>query len=500
MRTATAVALVLLCTTTAALASPESEALKQQGRQSLANAQFMEASERFAAAVKADARDTEAAFLLGVAANRAGQFSVSGPALRQAQSGGYRNPDLEFELGWAALGAGQARACIAHLERFEAEAPGRGQTSEFLGRCHLALKEYDRAEARFKQALERDARLAPTVNLSLASLAQARGKPDAARAHLESASSADAPTGRALRELAGPPDEAIQPDKPLRLSMSFAVGHNDNVIGLGNTIPLPTDISRKGADYARLALGGSYTRQLTARSSATAGYALLLDRYDGLSSSNLNDHYLYLDLFHQATERVGLSLRTSAEYTELGGSSFRDLWALRPAISYRFSANAVTELSYNYSDSDYKFPTAPVFNRDGTAHGLALMHSFRLSGTRWGGAVGLSYNRNNAQGSDFQFDSLGASAAVRYTFANRIVAAFSVSGTSDDYRNLNSLAGTGFSFARADRQQVASVQFTGPLSDKLRWFVQAQALRNKSNIAFYEYKQNVATGGIAVDF
>src|SRR6185503_2394811 len=121
--------------------------------------------------------------------------------------------------------------CVERLERFESAAPGRGQASEFLGRCYLALRQYDKAEAMLKRALERDARLAPTVNLSLAALEQARGRPAAARAHLESVASADAPTGRALRELAGPPDPVTQPDKPLRLSLSFTVGHNDNVIG-----------------------------------------------------------------------------------------------------------------------------------------------------------------------------------------------------------------------------------------------------------------------------
>ena len=378
--------------------------------------------------------------------------------------------------------------------------PGRGQASEFLGRCYLALRQYDKAETMLKRALERDPRLAPTVNLSLAALEQARGKPEAARAHLESVASADAPTGRALRELAGPPEPVTQPDKPLRLSLSLSIGHNDNVIGLGNTIPLPTDISRKGASFTRLSGGASYSNQLDNATALTLGYALLLDRYEDLGSANLVDNYLYADLFRQATDRMGLSLRVSGQVTELAGRRFRDVVGVRPAVSYRFSNDAVTEFAYAYSDSIYKTPVAAAFSRDGDAHALSAVHSFRLRGTNWSGAVGATYGINRGEGSDFKSDSLGASATLRYTFPNRIVAALGLSVTRDDYRNPNSLAGAGFAFAREDRQNVVSGQFTGPLTDNLRWFVQAQKLRNRSNISFYDYKQNGVSAGIAADF
>jgi tetratricopeptide (TPR) repeat protein len=491
-------ALGLLCSAMTATASPESEARKREGLQSLAAGRFGEAIERFAAAAQSDPGDLEASYLQGVAANRLGQFSAAEPALKRAEAGGYRSPELEFELGWTALAGGRAQECVERLERYEAAAPGRGQVSEFLGRCHLALRQLDKAEAMFRQAVSRDARLAPTVNLSLAALETERGKPVTAHEHLQSAVSADAPTGRALRDLAGPPDPPEQPDKPLRLSMSLAGGHNSNVIALGNTIPLPTDISRKSADFARLAFGASYSHQVNQSTGVTAGYALLLDRYDSLPSSNLNDHYLYADVFHQATDRMALSLRANAEYTELASKGFRDLWGLRPALSYRFFRNSVTEFSYTYANSNYKAQSLPIFNRDGPAHNLAAVHSFKLGGTRWAGALGLSYNRNDTDGSDFQSDGVGLSATMRYTFPNRVVLAFGASASRDDYSNPNSLAG--FAFAREDRQQVLSMQVSGPLAPRLRWFAQAQDLRNKSNIIFYDYKQTVFSAGLAADF
>jgi hypothetical protein len=124
----------------------------------------------------------------------------------------------------------------------------------------------------------------------------------------------------------------------------------------------------------------------------------------------------------------------------------------------------------------------------------------RFPGTRWSAAVGVNLNNSNAKGSDFPSDGYGGSATVRYTFPNRVVAAAGLSATRDEYRNPNSLAGAGFAFAREDRQNTVSAQLSGPLTDKLRWFVHGQALRNKSNIEFYEYKQNVFSAGLAADF
>jgi tetratricopeptide (TPR) repeat protein len=493
-------ALLLACAALTARASPESEALKRQGLAALSEGRFAQAGGHFDAAARADPRDTEAVFLRGAAANREGRFDVAEQSLRRAEASGLRNPELDFELGWSFMARGQFEACVVRLEKFDAAAPGRGQTSEFLGRCHLGLRQYERAEARLNEALKRDARLAPTVNLSLAGLEQARGRSAAAQARLQSAVAADAPTGRALRELAGPPDAPQQPDKPLRLSVSYSVGHNSNVIGLGNTIPLPADISRKGADFARLSAGASYTRLLEDGTGLTLGYAYLDDRYDGIGGANLQDHFVYADIAHQINARAAFTLRVSGEFTTLGGVRFRDVLSLRPALSYRFLPDSVTEFSWSLSDNDYLQPSAAAFNRDGETNVFSVVHSFRLRGTNWSGAVGASHSRNRAEGSDFDASSLGLTGTLRYSFANRMVAALGVSLSRDDYRNANSLAGGGFAFARDDRQQSVNAQLSGPLTDNVRWFAHAQALRNNSNIAFYAYKQTSITGGIAVDF
>lgn len=448
----------------------------------------------------AAAQDAENAFLRGAEANRQGRFAQAETLLLEARALGYRDPELDFELGWAAMGRRQWQRCIERLERFERAVPGRGQTSEFLGRCHLGERRIGQAEAHLREAVRRDPRLAPTVNLSLASIEQARGNAAAVRGRLDAVAAADAPAGRALRDLAGPPDPVVQPDRPLRASASVTTGYNDNVIGLGNTMPLPTDISRKGAWFVRLSAGAAYTHQITSRTAATAGYAALLDRYDGLAGANLDDHFVYGDLVHQASPRLAYSLRLSAELTYLSSRHFRDAYAVRPAVSYRFTGDSVSELSLTHTTSDYKTPVAPAFSRDGDSQVLGAVHSFRLPVRNWSGALGATLGRTRTRGADFSADSVGVSGTLRYTFPNRVVASGGLGISLDDYRNPNTFAGAGFEFAREDRQSVASLLVTGPLRPGLRWYAQAQHVRNDSNIAFYDYTQSSVSAGIAADF
>lgn len=495
-----AIALALACVLSVASASPESDALKQQGLRALAEGRFADAGTQFAAAMKADPRDAEAAYLHGAAANRQGQFPAAMDSLRKAEAAGFRDPELDFELGWSHMGQGEAQACIERLERFDAARPGRGQASEFLGRCHLALRQHDKAESRLNEALARDPRLAPTVNLALASVEQARGRTQAARARMETAFAADAPTGRALRDLAGPPEPVVQPDKPLRLSLSLSAGHNSNVIGLGNTMPLPADIQRKSSMFTRFSAGAAYTHQVDPATSFTLGYAFLSDRYEDIPGANLLDHFVYADLFTQVTARAAFSIRASGQFTTLGGSRFRDALGLRPAVSYRFTDHSVTEFAWSVTDNDYRANVAQAFSRDGESQAYSAVHSFRMPGTNWSGAVGATYGRNRTEGGDFVSDSLGVSGTLRYAFPNRIVAAVGAGASRDDYGNPNSLAGAGFAFARKDEQSSLSVQLAGPFNDRARWFIQAQSLRNTSNIAFYQYKQTAVTGGLAIDF
>ena len=168
-----------------AAASPQSHQLILAGHADLNAGKYQEAIKKFDAAIKADPNDAEAVYFSGAALNRLGRFENALARLQGAFAMGYRQPALAFDSGWALLRLGHWSEAIAQLEFFERHIGGRGKTSEFMGQAYLGLRQYDQAEAKLKEAIQRDPDLKPTALLYLALLERERKNPAAAEGYLQ---------------------------------------------------------------------------------------------------------------------------------------------------------------------------------------------------------------------------------------------------------------------------------------------------------------------------
>jgi len=375
--------------------------------------------------------------------------------------------------------------------------PGRAITSELLGRCHLLLREHDKAEAKLREALARDPGAKPRVDLYLAQVQFGRGDRQAAAATFSMLTRSDSEVGRALRQgEAALAAVAPPPGLGWRFSVSAGAGHNSNVIGLGNTIPLPADITNKSASFVRASFGASYTAQLDAATRASVGYGFLGERYDAIRAANLEDQYLYGEFARRLSDRFALSLRASMQITRLGGQHFRTQPAVSPALAFRFGPASTTEFSYTLALPEYTRSAIAAFERSGEIHAFAVNHVIQPEGSPWSGSIGYVHAENKTEGAEFRSGSDGFSGALRYSFGPRANITVGASLGRDRYDNPSAFAG----FARRDRPESAFAQVNGPLTEHLRYYAQVQASRSRSNIAFFDYKQRVLLGGIAIDF
>lgn len=289
-----------------ALASEGSRQLTREGLELLRAGDTAAAMTRLEYATRADPKDAEAQFFLGVAFNRLGKATEALTWIRRARLMGYANPNLDLEEGVALIGLDRFEAALAPLERFAAANPKHGRVRELIGRANFGLGRYDQAEAALKAGLERDPTLADTSNLLLSLIAAKReGREAPVEVYVQDvlARPPGTPLARLIHERAGPPTPALpRPGKPWQLALSLGGGYNSNVIALGDGIPLPVDISSEDGGFGRATIDGRYQWRLTDRDILTAGYVLQTDIYGGsLKRFDLVDQLFYGDLRHRVT-------------------------------------------------------------------------------------------------------------------------------------------------------------------------------------------------------
>ncbi len=501
-----AVVSAIALTSGVASASPRSRGLVRQGAEALARGEFDPALQRFREAAHADPNDAQAVFFQGVALNRLGRSGEAVETLRRAEAMGSTHADLDFELGWALLRTGEPEAAIERLLRYEQNHPGRGQTSEFLGRAYLATGDLDAAERELNRAIERDPSLEPTASLALASVASRRGDERAARRRLASISrrAPQSPLGSVLRRYGlEQPTPLPTADKPWRLSLSVGAGWNDNVVAVPDGAALPADITDRGSAFGAFGADFAYEVFRTEDDIVTLGYLFASTIYeDSLDEADLLDHYWYADYQRRLTEDWFASMRISNQYTNIGGNSFRNAVTLRPAVSHRFCDWFTAELAYAFSTNEYFFPTSAAADRDGETHAIAITGYFSIPETELTGRVGYSHGFYATDGSDFDKDSdtvfIGLAHPLPWDFHLSVY----YSHVFDDYDNPNSFSEAGVT--RDDDIDAVSVELTRPVPFfgdlNARAYFRYDYINDDSNIAEFDYEQNIYSFGMTVDF
>lgn len=484
-----------------AVAAEQAREWMRLGAADLAAQRYGEALKKFREAARLDPADPEAFFFQGVALNRLGRYVEALVQLEQSVKLGGQHPDLAFEKGWSLVGLKRWQEAIEPLEDYEKAHPGRGQTSEFLGRANLALGHLGKAETALNEALRRDPALKPTVQLYLALLDHERYGPDEAAPHLERLLR-EAPESLFSRTLRSRIERlSLQPERPWQLALSGGGGYNDNVTGVGGNVLLPGEIAGLPSAFARFTLDGSYSWRWSRADSLSVSYSFLSDTYSDLPTLDLLDHLWRADYFHAFGSRVAGSLRLSDEFSLLGGESFRNQPGARPALGFRLADWAVSEAAYNFMRPDYYFPTPPVQDRDARTHTVSFTQFLSPAGGRVQVRVGYFHTWNHADGDDFDYQTDGVFGAVSARLFWKLEADLSYTRTFDRYKSPNSLAGPmGFEFARRDDVELVAVQLTRPVTEWLRAYARYNFARAASNVTFYDYDQNVWSGGVIVQF
>ncbi|CAN0363243.1 unnamed protein product, partial [Discosporangium mesarthrocarpum] len=493
-----------------ALASPESQRLIEDGATQLKAGDIAGAEDSFSRALVADPDDYRAALLRGVALNRLGRHAAALGSLDYARLGGVTGARLDYETGWAAVAVGDWQRAVDALEAYEAERPGDGKTSEFLGRAWLGLGDLDKAEAALREAMKRDPALTDTATLALAEVESRRGELADARRMLSDVADGtdDARVGAIAREALQQSARAQVEDKPWTAYLGIGVGKDTNVIALSDDIVAPADITDKKSAFMRFNAGATYTYLLGDADALTFGYDGEYTRYTSVDDQNSLSNGIRATLRHAIYNEVVATMTVGASQDDLAGHRFRRGYSMRPALQIQPIEELIVEPFLGWSQSDYSAPTSnpAALDRDSIARSAGINAYFTIPGTDVTFDAGYARIQNDAKGTDYDYStnsySIGVTAGLPYEFTGEM----RYSRAHSHYANLNSLAPTsppgpnGFGFRREDVSNARMVRLSRPITDNIVGYFQYDDIDAGSNIDVYDYDRRIAVAGIVYQF
>lgn len=478
---------------------------------------FGEALGHFQAAAKADRKNAGAWLMVGMTLNRLNKHQAAFIALNKSSSLGMKAPQIDFEIGWAALKSAAWQKAIDHLTTYEKNKPGNAKASEFLGRAYFRLQKYDEAEKYLKQAIKRDPSVKPTATLYLSRIKIAKGKrKEGGQMALDILrDSPNSPLSKTMRESMYRrmaverllrKKKRGKPRKPWFVALSVSGGHNDNVIGLPEGAVVPSDISAKASNFARTTLNAGYAWRLDNISQVIAGYGFYADTYADIDGFDSQNHSIYAEYQRRLRNNLIGAFRISGEYQLTGLDATRNQIGFRPSVNYRWNKQHSTEASYTIGINNYYATIVnQVLDRDSLLHTLGFRHSIRkMSRLDIDTTIGYYYSGNDADGADYDYDANTFLLSMSRDFPWKIRVGFNFTHALTRYDNPTSLSGAGFGYKRRDKMNNVSVGISRPVKvfDKtdVTVFGQFNYTDNDSNVPEFKYFQHSFNFGVSKRF
>lgn len=508
-------ALVIAAGLAPAHASPRSSALIDDGILELQRADWREALRKFLAASVADPKDAEAQFFQGVALNRLSLHEQALAQIERARAAGVKNPEMDFEYGWALLGAEKPADALASLRAYKAANPESGKTAELIGRAQLAEGNISAAESSFDEAVRLDPNLQTSVSFFRSIIANKRGDTDAGVEAYNSITSTaqNGPLSTTLRRQldllrAINPVARTERPKPWTVFGATSIGRNSNVIALSEDIAQPADITRKDSRYYDLLAGGTYRKLLDPTQFATVGAVLNRRNYRDIRGNDTDTINLFARYDRNINARTTASGTVSFSHIRVDGDKTQNIWAVSPQITHRINDKLQASVFYSVQKINSVSPsvTPAQLDRDSRLQNAGGDVMFRFPSLKSDLTIGGSVLQNSAVGSDYDYRAYRFQAKARTQLPYGVSGAIGIVRTSYEYKNLNSLApttppgATGFGFKREDAITKISLDLSRPINEMFTAYVRASRTDASSNLAVFDYDQKDIQLGITARF
>ncbi len=286
-----------------------------------------------------------------------------------------------------------------------------------------------------------------------------------------------------------------------RWSVNASVGmqYDTNVILDPGVGPLPQGITGKSDWSGVIYLKGRYKVFSADSVESTVGYSLYQNLHTRLTDFNLSDHILDLNTTYRILPWLSVRGIYAFDYAFVGGNGYDLAHSIAPAVIIAEGKGFSTTIEYRYR-KDHFF-NSDLFSdnsdRNGSDNLIEISQDIpvhRLVTAH----VAYSYDVDSTRKDFWHYTGNKVTAGLRVTLPCRIFANIDGEYYDQDYKGISPFSTSGIS--RKDRIYTASVSATKLLSDRYAITVGQQYIRDKSNIAEFDYKRALTSLFLNVRF
>jgi len=269
------------------------------------------------------------------------------------------------------------------------------------------------------------------------------------------------------------------------LDVLAGLQHDSNVILEPSN---PGIIGDKKADWRAVAtVNAAYPFVKTERIAAGAGYHFYQSVHKSLHRFNVQQHNLDLGAKMAAADAVQAGLNYQYSYTLAGGDRYSGIHQIRPSVSLNLSSYQTAELAYTYESKKFFDNSDFSGNSDRTGNNNAVGLNYRHElGKDLGVSAGYAYDKDSTSASYWSYKGQKGSAGAHATFSG-----FTFFAELSYYARNYDDTFPGFTDTRSDRVQEYSLSIVRQITGNINIDLSALTVKNRSNLAPYDYTRNI---------
>ena len=475
-------------------ASQYTELLLSQGIEAMGRGEYGKALERFKIAAEREPDDPEVHYFLGLACSRLGDYPSAITAFERVLKLDPKDRRARYELGMAYFLMEDYPKATASFKRARKEDPSNALVHLYLGATYQRMGRHRRSIRYFRKAKELDPKVAQISEFYLATAYTGMGRDKEATEALRNCIEMDPTTEVAAmaRDYVSEVPEKEKPEKRWNVSGTLSFQYDDNVVLKPEGVTTAELITRE-SDYRGVGFLWGEFRFLRGkpwlggvRASFYQSMHTNLDEFDVTDTAgSLYGGYRGAVMGFPFTVEADYEY----EYTWLDNDSYLERQSGILNLDFSETPYLLTQLTYRGQRKNFfnQPILAPADDRDAFNHKAGLtqyLFFWKRTGYIHGG---YSYDRDNADGSNWDYKGHFASAG----FYTPLIYGLGLRGLGEYYRQNFDNINTMFLEKRKDTEWTFHVSLDRDLWKYLNVSAYYVHQNHHSNLDVYKYDRNI---------